>query len=97
VEIRIELRNADYDRAGAHGTSRDLLKPALESSWFATLAMVSTGESLRKWLYYVRSEAKFLGKLNAAIGREPRFPIEIHVAEDAKWSTYEKFRSGINE
>ncbi|OUC15135.1 MAG: hypothetical protein B0A82_08535 [Alkalinema sp. CACIAM 70d] len=75
----------------------DLLTPFLEKPGFATLSLVSTGENLREWTYYVKSEAEFLQTLNKALSGQPRFPIEIHAAPDPKWSTYEHFRQGVRE
>ena len=75
----------------------DLLSPYVEASGLATLVLVSTGENLREWTYYTRSEAEFLAKLNGALEREQRYPIEVHSGPDPKWSTYEAFRQGVKE
>lgn len=75
----------------------DALAPVIEKPGFAMLALVSTGENLREWVYYTKSEQKFLQALNAAFAKQPRFPIEIHAAPDPKWSTYERFRQGVRE
>ncbi|TDP82290.1 uncharacterized protein DUF695 [Aquabacterium commune] len=69
----------------------DLLAPAVEATGVATLALVSTGEGLREWTYYAKSEQVFLGKVNQALQRHPKFPIDIHVAQDKAWRTYEQF------
>jgi hypothetical protein len=75
----------------------DLLGPVVEKPGFAMLALVSTGEGLREWTYYVRSEQQFLKALNQALAGAPRFPLEIHAAPDPQWSTYERFRRGVRE
>jgi hypothetical protein len=75
----------------------DLLAPAVEKTGLAMLALVSTGEGLREWTYYAKSEQEFLSALNGALGRAPRYPLEIHVAPDPAWSTYERFRKGVRE
>jgi hypothetical protein len=73
----------------------DGLTPALAGDDFATLALVSTGENLREWTYYAKSEDEFMARLNYAfIGEEP-FPIEIHIQSDPEWSMYEKFKAGM--
>lgn len=69
----------------------DLLGPAMEVDGFATLALVSTGEELREWIYYAKSEEAFFARLNQALGAQPPFPIEIHIADDPKWSNYQAF------
>ena len=77
------------------------LEDALESSLgdgdFATLALVSTGENLREWTYYTRSESEFMARLNFAFTATPTFPIEIYTAHDAKWTTYDEFIAGVTE
>lgn len=75
----------------------DLLQAAFERTGGATLVLVSTGEDRREWTYYARSEDVFFSHLNRALGREPRFPIEIHAGEDPTWSTYDHFRTLVKE
>jgi len=75
----------------------DLLAPRIERSGFAMLALVSTGENLREWIYYAKSEAEFLQALNSALEEQARFPIEIHAGPDPSWSTYEGFRKELQE
>jgi hypothetical protein len=71
----------------------DALAPVLAGDDFATLALVSTGEKLREWTYYAKSEDEFMGRLNKAFREEVPFPIEIAIAPDPEWSMYEKFRA----
>jgi hypothetical protein len=75
----------------------DMLESVLKEDAFATLAVVSTGEDLREWTYYVKSETEFTARLNYALAEVPAFPIEIHAASDPDWDMYEKFRAGIKE
>ena len=75
----------------------DLLGPVVEADGFSTLALVSTGEELREWIYYSKSEEGFFARLNQALGGQPSFPIEIHVAEDPKWSNYQEFVDGLQQ
>ena len=80
----------------------NLLEDALESALnqgrgSATLALVSTGEGLREWTYYARSEDEFMARLNFAFAGMPEFPIEIHPAFDPDWEVYEEFKAGIRE
>ena len=74
----------------------DALAPSIESDGFATLALVSTGENSREWIYYTRSEDEFMDRLNAALKGAPAYPIEIHAAPDPAWSTYHEFLSGLS-
>jgi hypothetical protein len=73
------------------------LESVLETDRFATLAMVSTGEDLREWTYYARSENEFMARLNYALAQTTAFPIEIHSASDPSWDVYEQFRAGVLE
>ena len=75
----------------------DALEPVLEKDNFATLALVSTGEGLREWIYYVKSEDGFMERLNHALTGHSEFPIEVSSAPDPKWSTYETFKAGVKE
>jgi hypothetical protein len=72
----------------------DALGAVLFEEEFATLALVSTGENLREWIYYARSEDEFMDRLNRALAGE-LFPIEIHAAADPSWESYEAFRTGV--
>ena len=75
----------------------DMLESVLKEDGFATLALVSTGENLREWTYYVKSETEFMARLNYALAGVPAFLIEIHAASDPDWDMYEKFKAGIKE
>jgi Family of unknown function (DUF695) len=75
----------------------DTLESALKNDAFATLALVSTGEYLREWTYYAKSEDEFMGRLNGAFAGMPAFPIEIHIATDPNWDVYEQFKAGVRE
>lgn len=75
----------------------DMLESVLEKDGFATLAMVSTGEGLRDWTYYTKSETEFMARLNYALAGIAAFPIEIHTASDPDWDVYERFKAGIRE
>ena len=75
----------------------DALESALSEIGFATLALVSTGEDLREWTYYAKSEDEFMARLNYAFAGMPEFPIEIHIAHDPNWTMYEQFKAGVRE
>lgn len=75
----------------------DRLSSLVDGSGNAILALTSTGEDLREWIFYAKSKEGFIAALNEALMAEPAFPIEIHAAADPQWSTYERFRGGIRE
>ncbi|MGA7291034.1 MAG: DUF695 domain-containing protein [Terriglobales bacterium] len=84
----------DYQRMTS---LEDALESALEEDHLATLALVSTGEDLREWTYYTKSENEFMARLNYALCGIPAFPIEIHTASDPNWDMYEQFKAGVSE
>ncbi len=73
----------------------DLLAPVVEESSLAVLAMVSTGEDMRTWVYYTRSSEEFMGKLNIALSSEAAFPIEIELSDEPGWGEYKRFFSDL--
>lgn len=73
----------------------DLLEPELEKGGFATLALVSTGERLREWIYYCKNQDEFMQRLNKALGGRPKVPIEVLLATDVQWKSYEDFKHGL--
>jgi len=75
----------------------DALESALDEDGFATLALVSTGEDLREWTYYAKSEDEFMARLNFAFAEVSTLPIEIHIACDPNWDMYEQFKEGVTE
>ena len=75
----------------------DNLLSVLEGDRFATLALVSTGEDLREWTYYAKSESEFMARLNEAFAGIPEFPIEMHIAGDPNWDMYEQFKAGVRK
>lgn len=72
----------------------DLLGPSVYKDQFATLALVSTGENLREWIFYARSEDEFIDRLNIALDGH-LFPIEIYTASDPSWENYQMFHDGV--
>jgi hypothetical protein len=75
----------------------DALAPLVETEGFSTLALVSTGDNLKEWTYYTKSEEEFIARLNQALGSKEPFPIEIHADPDPQWSTYTRFISEVLE
>ncbi|HEX8884415.1 MAG TPA: DUF695 domain-containing protein [Noviherbaspirillum sp.] len=75
----------------------NLLAPHVEQDAVATLALVSTGEGLREWVYYAASKEEFMARMNKALQGLPRFPVEIDLWRDAEWTRYETFRQGVRK
>ena len=74
-----------------------LIAPLVDKAGLSLLSLVSTGENLREWIFYTKSEQYFFEEFNSALAGQPQFPIEIHVAPDPTWATYKKFRNGVRE
>jgi Family of unknown function (DUF695) len=75
----------------------DTLESVLKDDGFATLALVSTGEYLREWTYYAKSETEFSARFDYALAAMPAFPIEIHITCDPTWDMYQRFKADIKE
>jgi hypothetical protein len=90
----VPFRCAAFNEMETSGVS---LGPVLDRGGFATLALVSTGENLREWIYYAQSEGGFAARFDYAFAGRSAFPIEINSAHDPQWQTYEEFRAGVRE
>ena len=75
----------------------DSLETVVEEDGFATLALVSTGENLREWIYYAQSGDDFIARINVALSGMPAFPIGIHMASDPTWANYLEFKAGVQD
>ncbi len=79
----------------------ELLEDTLDAQFnhdgFATLALVSTGENLREWTYYAKSEHEFTARFDYAIADMPELPIGIHATHDPAWEKYDQFRARVKQ
>jgi hypothetical protein len=75
----------------------DSLSPFMAPDGFATLAVVSTGNNLREWIYYAKSETEFMERMNKALAGKPRFPIQVVAVADPKWTSYETLKASARE
>jgi hypothetical protein len=82
--------------AGSMNAFEDAIDPALAQEGFATLALVSTGEDMRKWTYYAKSEAEFHLRMKRALGTGPAYPVQVQVSADPGWTRYQEIRSKIS-
>jgi hypothetical protein len=73
----------------------DLLVPSLESGPLASLAVVRTGNDLRRWIFYTSSEVAFRKKLAQVLKNSSSLPIEAEAQSEPGWDTYEQFVRGI--
>ena len=84
----------DDDKAGMDELE-DALAPAVESDGFSNLALVTTGDGVRAWVYYARSGDEFVARMKKALRDHPAFPVETDVGADPGWTAFEAFRSEI--
>lgn len=75
----------------------DALEAMVVGGQSATLAVVSTGNNLRRWVYYVQSKQDFAARLNRAREAMPGLPLELRSEPDLGWKTYEAFKATIRE
>jgi hypothetical protein len=70
----------------------DLLSAKLQSRGplSASLVVVSTGEGLRRWTYYVKSAEAFSADFSSVSALD-RVPVESHAEHDPGWISYEAF------
>ncbi|WP_110188006.1 DUF695 domain-containing protein [Pokkaliibacter plantistimulans] len=74
-----------------------LLEPLVNSWGFATLALVSTGQGDKQWIYYAKSEEGFFSRMNQALAGLPRLPLEIQAEQEPGWDSYKDFISGLHK
>jgi hypothetical protein len=75
----------------------DRLAAHVESANRGRLVLISTGENIRLWTYYAKSESEFRSALSAALIPESKFPVEVSTKHDPAWTEYERFKQGVQE
>lgn len=73
----------------------DLLAPYVEKASLSMLVLVMTGEGLREWVYYSKSQNEFMAKINEVLRGLPQFPVEIDLWKDPEWKRYEAFKKTV--
>ncbi len=84
----------DADKAGMDELE-DLLDPVVERDGFSNLALVTTGEGDRVWIWYARSGADFRERMARAMRGHGPYPVEVDVASDPGWTAYEDVVVGL--
>lgn len=62
----------------------------LASSSHSELVQVSTGNGLKRWIFYARSREEFMAELNELLSGHPRYPLDIEFFEDPRWELWEQ-------
>ena len=78
----------DADKA-AMDELEDLLDSVVERDAFANLALVTTGDGDRTWVYYARSGADFRERMDRVVRGHGPYPVDVDVVADPGWSAYE--------
>lgn len=73
----------------------DRLAAQIESSGRGMLVLISTGENVRLWTYYAKSDAEFRTALSSALVPPTKFPVGIASRQDPTWTEYERFKKGV--
>lgn len=71
----------------------DLLTRPLESGANALLTVVVTGNGVREWQWYTRSQEETMSRVNSALAGQPPFPVEFSVQHDPGWQAYSQFET----
>lgn len=70
----------------------DALRAAFDADPVAYLAIITTGDGEREWLFYTRSLPIFGKVFNRALADiETTLPVEVSAEEDADWQAYREF------
>jgi hypothetical protein len=72
----------------------DLLDASVEKRSEGRLALISTGDNLRSWTYYVKNEAVFRKALAAATAAV-NLQVQVSFESDPSWAQLEKLRKGV--
>lgn len=72
----------------------DLLDQSVESRGEGRLALISTGNNLRSWTYYVKSETTFRKAL-ADAATIVQLELQVSSAPDPQWKRLDDFTKGI--
>lgn len=66
----------------------DILEAKIEKKKICIQTASRTGNGLREWNYYARSEEAFMAALNDALGHLPPFPIAIACYHEPDWRSF---------
>jgi len=61
----------------------------------ATLAVVSTGNNQRKWVYYTESASNFIEAVRSAQSHASHVSLEFEIATDPGWTFHDSFVRSI--
>jgi hypothetical protein len=75
----------------------DRLAANVENTGRGRLVLISTGENVRLWTYYAKSDSEFRVALSGALVPARKFPIEVTSKLDPAWAEYERFKAGVRE
>jgi len=92
-----------YDRDVRNGmppeeTNKEMLAledaiDGLAAAGLCCHAYSRTGNGLKELAYYIADRDKFMDAFNAALERQPQYPLEIDFYDDPQWDDFRKLRS----
>jgi len=74
----------------------DILDERMEKLGEGKLALVATGNNLRTWIYYVKSEARFRKEL-ADASAAVNLRVDVSSKADPQWIRLENFKRGVRK
>lgn len=75
----------------------DALETADGTGSSVTPVIVSTGNNVRQWIYYVQSRQEFVDRLKVTLQKMPGLPLEVRSERDPEWKTYEAFKASVRD
>jgi hypothetical protein len=64
---------------------------------FSELVQVSTGRSVKEWLFYTTSRERFMGAFNELLAKHERYPLNIKFYDDPKWEIWQQTANFIKQ
>jgi hypothetical protein len=75
----------------------DALEAADGTGSSVTPVIVSTGNNVRQWIYYVQSRQEFADRLKVTLQKMPGLPLEVRSERDPEWKTYKAFKASVRD
>lgn len=69
----------------------DLLVSAFENAQEAFLTVVVTGNGVREWQWYARTQNGVMKLVNETLGKLEPFPVQFSFQDDPDWEGYAQF------
>lgn len=68
----------------------------IEEAGVAMMVYSKTGDDLKEFAMYARSQKLFMEHLNTVSAAHPIYPIQVNLYQDAEWRDYSAFRESVS-